>query len=536
MPLRSQEKRRAGCLPLPFALLELLWPTREALWQEPQNRYDGKNMGEKTQRGAEGNSSKSPALPRRAVADSPLRQLLIPAALLAGFILGIFFGRPLFFSSPSEPFNENTPSPPPLTTNPKPKNLPTQTSATTQKAKQEPKWDEKTIRSLPLTEIRARLAQLSSWTPGAVADQTERWLVQRWAVLEPKLACEYAYTAALQGADENLLLDAVTIWANRTPAEAARWAGNLGSPSLRDATIRTAYSIWAKKDSSAAAKSISSLRPASARGIASAATAPPHAGKNFANAMQWARSLPGPIREKTLDAILGEWTRRDPAGAAGWLIQQPGDVQWALISKLARDWVRKDPQSALAWGLGQSTEISLGSKLALGPVQRKFFEAALGNWIGADPQGAANWLASSNGKPFFSRKIGDVARRWTSMDPMEAANWSLSLNKTVDRNAAIGAVAGTWARTDPQAAGQWVRGLSQPSLKDTALESYCKSLRLYDPAMATQWATEISKPNLQQRAVKEAAELWLKYDPTAARQFILITPALDKETKQTLLR
>jgi hypothetical protein len=493
-------------------------------------------MGEKTQRGAEGNSSKSPALPRRAVADSPLRQLLIPAALLAGFILGIFFGRPLFFSSPSEPFNENTPSPPPLTTNPKPKNLPTQTSATTQKAKQEPKWDEKTIQSLPLAEIRARLAQLSSWTPSAVADQTERWLVQRWAVLEPKLACEYAYTAALQGADENLLLDAVTIWANRTPAEAARWAGNLGSPSLRDATIRTAYSIWAKKDSSAAAKSISSLRPASARGIASAATAPPHAGKNFANAMQWARSLPGPIREKTLDAILGEWTRRDPAGAAGWLIQQPGDVQWALISKLARDWVRKDPQSALAWGLGQSTEISLGSKLALGPVQRKFCEAALGNWIGADPQGAANWLASSNGKPFFSRKIGDVARRWTSMDPMEAANWSLSLNKTVDRNAAIGAVAGTWARTDPQAAGQWVRGLSQPSLKDTALESYCKSLRLYDPAMATQWATEISKPNLQQRAVKEAAELWLKYDPTAARQFILITPALDKETKQTLLR
>ena len=493
-------------------------------------------MGEKTQRGAEGNSSKSPALPRRAVADSPLRQLLIPAALLAGFILGIFFGRPLFFSSPSEPFNENPPSPPPLTTNPKPKNLPTQTSATTQKAKQEPKWDEKTIRSLPLTEIRARLAQLSSWTPGAVADQTERWLVQRWAVLEPKLACEYAYTAALQGADENLLLDAVTIWANRTPAEAARWAGNLGSPSLRDATIRTAYSIWAKKDSSAAAKSISSLRPASARGIASAATAPPHAGKNFANAMQWARSLPGPIREKTLDAILGEWTRRDPAGAAGWLIQQPGDVQWALISKLARDWVRKDPQSALAWGLGQSTEVALGSKLALGPVQRKFFEAALGAFIGTDPQGAANWLTSSSGQPFFTSKIGDVARRWTSMDPMEAANWSLSLSKTGDRNAAITAVAGTWARTDPQAAGQWVRGLTQPNLKDTALDSYCKSLRPYDAALAAQWATEISNPTMQQRAVKEAADLWLKHDPAAARQFILNTPAMDKDTKQTLLR
>ena len=112
----------------------------------------------------------------------------------------------------------------------------------------------------------------------------------------------------------------------------------------------------------------------------------------------------------------------------------------------------------------------------------------------------------------------------------------LSLSKTGDRNAAITAVAGTWARTDPQAAGQWVRGLTQPNLKDTALDSYCKSLRPYDAALAAQWATEISNPTMQQRAVKEAADLWLKHDPAAARQFILNTPALDKATKQTLLR
>ena len=369
-----------------------------------------------------------------------------------------------------------------------------------------------------------------------MADQTERWLVQRWAALEPKLACEYAYAGVLQGADENLLVDAVTIWANRTPAEAARWAGNLGSPSLRDAAIRTAYSIWAKKDSSAAAKSISSLRPASARGIASAATAPPHAGKNFANAMQWARSLPGPIREKTLDAILGEWTRRDPAGAAGWLIQQPGDVQWALISKLAGDWVRKDPNSALAWGLGQSTEVALGSKLALGPVQRKFFEAALGAFIGTDPQGAANWLTSSSGQAFFTSKIGDVARRWTSMDPMEAANWSLSLSKSGDRNAAIAAVAGTWARTDPQAAGQWARALANSTLRDTALNAYCGSLSPYDAASAAQWGTEITSPSLRKGAVESAVNRWMQYDPVAARQFVRTTPALDQVTKEKLLR
>jgi hypothetical protein len=333
-----------------------------------------------------------------------------------------------------------------------------------------------------------------------------------------------------------MLMEALAIWTKADPATAARWAGNLGSPSLRDSSIRTVYSTWAKIDSTAAAKSISSLRPASARGIASAATAPPHAGKNFATAMQWARALPGPVREKTLDAILGEWTRRDPAGAAGWLIQQPGDVQWALISKLAADWVRKDPSSALSWGLGRSTEVTLGSKLAVGPVQRRFFEAALGAFIGTDPQGAANWLASSSGQPFFTSKIGDVARRWTSMDPMEAVGWSLSLPKESDRDAAIRAVSGTWARTDPQAAGQWVRSLTNPKLRDNALNAYCTSLSPYDAGGAAQLAVEISAPAKRSSAVLAAVNRWIQYDPAAARQFILNTTALDQSTKEKLLR
>jgi hypothetical protein len=409
-------------------------------------------------------------------------------------------------------------------------------STITNSAKKETKWDEKTIRTLSLSEIRSRLTQLSTWTPSPLADQTERWLVQRWAALEPQAACQYAYAAALQGAEESMLMEALAIWTKTDPTTAARWAANLGSPSLRDSSIRTVYSTWAKFDSNAAAKSISSLRPASARGIASAATAPPHAGKNFATAMQWARALPGPVREKTLDAILGEWTRRDPAGAAGWLIQQPGDVQWALISKLAADWVRKDPSSALSWGLGHSTEVTLGSKLALGPIQRKFFESALGTLIGTDPQGAANWLASPMGEPFFTSRIGSVAGRWTSMDPMEAVSWSLSLGKESDRNAAIGAVAGTWAKTDPQAAGQWVRSLADPSLRDNALNAYCGSLSPYDAGAAAQWAVEISSPGKRKNAVLAAVNRWIQYDPAAARQFILNTPALDQATKEKLLR
>ncbi|NBS05852.1 MAG: hypothetical protein EBQ51_04285 [Verrucomicrobia bacterium] len=493
-------------------------------------------MGEKNQNRAGGHPAKRPPLPRPTKVGSSSPTLLIPAALFFGFLLGTYFGRPLFFSAPTDSTGE-TPAPesPLVTSSNSPKGSP-QASKTASPAKMETKWDEKTIRTLSLAEIRSRLAELGTWTPGPLADQTERWLVQRWAALEPQAACQYAYTAALQGADESMLMEALALWTKASPAAAARWAGNLGSPSLRDLSIRTVYSTWAKIDSAAAAQSISSLRPASARGIASAATAPPHAGKNFATAMQWARALPGPLREKTLDAILGEWTRRDPPGAAGWLIQQPGDIQWALISKLAADWVRKDPASALSWGLGQSTEVTLGSKLAVGPVQRKFFESALGALIGADPQGAANWLASPVGEPFFATRIGSVAGRWTSMDPLEAATWSLSLPKESDRNSAIGAVAGTWARTDPQAAGQWIRTLADPKLRDNALSAYCGSISPYDAGTAAQVAVEITSPSKRNSTVISAVKRWMQYDPAAAREFILGTPALDQATKENLLR
>jgi hypothetical protein len=494
-------------------------------------------MGQKNPRRSEADPSKRPQVSRSPKVEHSARSLFIPAALFVGFVIGTFFGRPLFFNPLSDSTSPTEQSPDPAST-PKPpekKGKSAQPQANPA-AKSQTKWDEKMIRSLSLSEVQSQLYQLSTWSPGAAADQVEHWLVQRWATLEPQLACQYAYTAALQGAEESLLLEALSIWATADPASAARWAGNLGSPSLRDSSIRTVYSVWAKKDSTAAAKSISSLRPASARGIASAATAPPHATKNFQTAMQWARSLAGPVREKTLDAILGEWTKRDPAGAAAWLIQQPGDVQWALMAKLAGDWVKKDPNAALAWGLGKSTEVTLGSKLAQGPVQRKFFEAALGSLIGSDPQGAANWLASPMGQPFFTSRIGSVAGRWTSMDPMEAVSWSLSLPKESDRNSAIRAVAGTWARTDPQAAGQWIRSLNDTSLRDTALNAYCGTLSPYDAGAAAQWAVDISAPNVRKSSVEATVTRWLQYDPAAAREFILSTPALDQATKEKLLR
>lgn len=465
----------------------------------------------------------------------PWRHLGVPAALLGGFLLGfILRGSDLSNEAP-DPGNDellekdSTVIPP---ANPKAFVKAAQKKASTPSTG----WDEKTIRSLGLAEIKNRLNQLTNWPPGPDADRVERWLVKRWAAWEPREACQYAYMAVLQGAETSLLEEPVKVWAEISPAAASAWAGNLGSPSLRNLAVRLVFRIWAEKDSAAAAQAAGKLRSAAARTAATVAVAPPQARKNFSAAMDWARGLPGPKRQKTLEEILGEWTKRDPAAAATWLIQQPGDVQWSLVAKLAADWVRKDPASALAWGQGNARGLETGSELASGPVQRKFFEAALANLIGADPEAAAAWLNSPAGQPYLETRAAPLAGRWTALDPAEAATWAMGLTNPQARQAALAAVAGTWGRIEPAEAGNWISTLEPGPFRDGALLAYCNAISAYDAAVAASWANRINQPGPREAAMTAVFKQWSQYDEKAARNFILQNPNLSPAARQRILQ
>ena len=466
---------------------------------------------------------------------SPWPRLGIPLGILGGFLLGfVLRGPDPQIPSQSSSFRDSAEEGGPVLPPPGKKEVPKKPRPAS--SGQSSGWDENSIRSLGLAEIKNRLNQLTSWPPGPEADRMERWLVKRWAALEPREACQFAYAAVLQGAETSLLEEALRIWSEISPASAAAWAGSLGSPSLRDLAVRLAFRIWAGKDSAAAARAASQLRSASARTVATVAVAPPQARKNFSAAMDWARSLPGPKRQKTLEEILGEWTRRDPAAAATWLVQQPGDVQWSLVGKLAADWVRKDPVTAMAWGQGHARGLETGSELASGPVQRKFFEAALANLIGADPEVAATWLVSPAGQPYLETRAAPLAGRWTALDPTEAAAWAMGLTNTLARQAALGAVAGTWGRIEPAEAGNWISTLEPGPLRDGALLAYCNAISAYDAAVAATWANSISQPGPREATLTAVFKQWRRYDEAAARNFILQNPNLSPAARQRILQ
>ena len=206
------------------------------------------------------------------------------------------------------------------------------------------------------------------------------------------------------------------------------------------------------------------------------------------------------------------------------------------MGKLAADWVRKDPATALAWGQGNSRGLETGSELAPGPVQRKFFEAALANLIGADPEAAAAWLNSPAGQPYLETRAAPLAGRWTTLDPQEAAAWAVNLPDAKARNAALGAVAGTWGRIEPQEAGRWITSLPLGATRDSALAAYCNALAAYDAPVAAAWANTISQAAPREAAITAAFKQWSRYDPGAARIFILQNPTLSPAAQKRILQ
>jgi len=142
-------------------------------------------MGQKTPHRKKEDLRRRGDFPNTAGLNRDHSKLWVPAALLAGFFLGFVFAR---IPQDSRSGEEFTPESPSLVS--APLIQPTKKSSPTLPTQKTPdgKWDEKTIQALPLDEIKNRLRQLSSWEPGPRADQTERWLVQRWARLDPSNA------------------------------------------------------------------------------------------------------------------------------------------------------------------------------------------------------------------------------------------------------------------------------------------------------------------------------------------------------------
>lgn len=373
--------------------------------------------------------------------------------------------------------------------------------------------------TLTLDRVLHELSLIPSMTPGDQTDARELALVLRWTSFQPERACDYAYRAVLDGADESLLKEAVTAWARVDPAAAARWAARLRSPLLRDLAVSTACGVWTMTNKAAALSALKSMPGSAARSSALSGVAGVSV-RNPKQALDWAEKLPGPLRERTLQQLFGSWMRRDPLAAADWLSNQPLEVQLPLAGRLAGDWVRKDPQAALFWTRAAPTGPLNGPQLPPGPVQRRAMEAALGAFVSSDPEAAAAWMTTGSGRTFFPQRVGSLASSWTSIDPEAAVGWASTIPAGRERDAAVAAIASTWTRADPSEALRWIQGIRRGADRNTALSSFGGAMAGIDPGAAAYWSTQITERQLREVTLAQVISQWRSINPGAAAQFV----------------
>lgn len=378
---------------------------------------------------------------------------------------------------------------------------------------------QQSLRTLPLDRVLRELSLIPSMTPGEQTDARELALVLRWTSFQPERACNYAYHAVFDGADESLLKEAVTAWARVDPSSAVRWAAKLGSPLLRDLAVSTAVGIWTTKNQASALSALKLLPGSSTRSSALSGMAGVLV-KNPKQAMDWAGKLPGPLRERTLQQLFGAWMRRDPLAAADWLSNQPMEIQLPLAGRLAGDWVRKDPQSALFWTRAVPTGPLTGPQLPPGPVQRRAMEAAIIGFVSSDPEAAAAWMTMGTGRAFFQQRVGALAASWTSIDPEAAVGWASTIPAGRERDMAVGAIAATWTRADPSESLRWVQGIKRVADRNAALASFSVALAGIDPGAAAYWGTQITERPLRESTLSNVISQWRSINPGAAAQFV----------------
>lgn len=369
-------------------------------------------------------------------------------------------------------------------------------------------------------EVKARLAKIPGSPPGEETDARELALVNRWAVLNPKAACDYAYKAVLCGADESLLRDAVSRWASSDPAGAVSWSAAIVSPALRDLSVSTAYGVWSSRNRPAAIGTLSALTNAAARASAWTGISRVLPANDAKGSLDQVMPLPGPLREKVLAQVFGSWMKRDPSSAAEWMRTQKPEVQLPLAARLASEWARRDPAAALAWSGATPSAVLNAPRLAPGPVQRRAMDAAISGFIGSDPEAAAAWMTTGTGRGYFSQRVASLASSWAAIDPLAAWAWASVIPPGKERDAAAGSIAATWTRSDPAETLLWIQGIRRVSDRNTALASFGGTLSGSDPEAAAYWSSQISERGLREETLSRVISQWRSINPGAATQYV----------------
>lgn len=196
----------------------------------------------------------------------------------------------------------------------------------------------------------AALAWIKKQSDPAIKDQQMDGVITGWVKTDLPAAAAYA-REHLDGTikSESRVAIAANQFAGKDPKAAIAYIESLPEGTAKQFAQAMAAATWAHNDPAAAAAWVSSLPPAAqgeAAGLVVAMWAPqdPQASSN------WINTLQGAARDSAVSAYSANLAPRDPSTALSWAQSIASDsIRTNTVEQLVVQWLRRDPASASAW-------------------------------------------------------------------------------------------------------------------------------------------------------------------------------------------
>jgi len=223
------------------------------------------------------------------------------------------------------------------------------------------------------------------------------------------------------------------------------------------------------------------------------------------------KRIPSPATQDELQHLLEALAAVDPQSAMAQAQQLKGDRRAQAVSAVLAVWGEKDPEGA--WNWVQSSN----------PDNTYQFDQLLEVFGKNNPENAVHYASSLAAthpnltqEVYLSALMGithaggyDTARQL-----VESANIAPQ-----DRAVLMNYVAGAWAAYEPQQAMQWVMSQSG-ELQNSALVGLGESWSNVDPPAAANFASQLASGPQRQLLLQQSISKWLTEDPAAAANWL----------------
>jgi hypothetical protein len=219
---------------------------------------------------------------------------------------------------------------------------------------------------IPLEDIRAALS-VADEMAAATGDSSPlvALILQRWAELDPRAACE---TAMARGSGRFLGLPALAeplkVWAAREPQAAFDWYRAQASEAETKAgadqrwkpvsSLRWIMGAWALRDATAAARAFATLtKPEEINGALTGFSELSGTAPGRTAILDAWLGLPAEHRRGFMDlrSVFQRWSLHDPAELAAWLDRSGvgKSEHTSTAQPILSAWLREDPAAARDW-------------------------------------------------------------------------------------------------------------------------------------------------------------------------------------------